>query len=391
MNFDKVIDRRGSYCTQWDYVEDRFGQSGLLPFTISDTDFALPDMVLSALHERVEHGVFGYTRWNHDDFKGSVASWFERRFSTDIDSNWVVYSPSVMYAVSQLIRLKSERGQGVVVQTPAYDAFYKTIQQNQRQVIENPLLFDESGYTIDFEHLETVLSQPENVILLFCSPHNPSGRVWTPEELEKVVRLCEKYQVFMISDEIHMDVIRSKFHHIPVCQYSQKNVALLSSGSKTFNFAGLLFAYAMIPDAELHAAFLKQLKQADGLSSPSALGMIATMQAYHDCEEWVDQLNFYIEKNDQYVCAFLEEHCPKLKVIKSQSTYLMWIDIRPTGVTMDTLQSYLVKEGKVAIMDGKVYGGNGHHFLRLNIGCPRSKLAEGLQRLAKVYQILVEK
>lgn len=383
MNFDQVIDRYNTYCTQWDFVQDRFGVAGLLPFTISDTDFAVPDEVNESLKKRLEHPVFGYTRWNHEDFKQSVISWYSKRLKTAIQADWIQYSPTVIYSVSKLIQLVSAENSGVVLQTPAYDAFYQAIIGNQRKVVENPLRYENYAYTIDFADLEKKLAQPENQVMLLCSPHNPTGRVWTKEELEQIVTLCRKYQVFLIADEIHMDVVRQQVEHQPILSITQTQVAALSSGTKTFNFPGLVFSYALIPDEALHQRFAAALKGQDGLSSASIMGMLATMTAYQQCSYWVDELKAYIDGNIKFTQEFLQKEIPQIKVISSQATYLMWLDTHDLKIPMDKLQGALIHTGKVAIMDGEIYGGNGAEFLRLNVGCPRTKVAAGLQRLKK--------
>ncbi|MEF9936714.1 MAG: aminotransferase class I/II-fold pyridoxal phosphate-dependent enzyme, partial [Carnobacterium sp.] len=175
-NFDQVTDRTGTYCTQWDYIEDRFGEKNLLPFSVSDTDFKVPTAIIDTLKKRMDHEIFGYTRWNHLSFKGAIQQWYQNRFQSTIETDWVLYSPSVIYSVAKLIELKSERGDYIVMQTPAYDAFFKTITDNQRIIHENPLLFNDGHYTIDFIDLEKRLSHPKTKIFLLCSPHNPTGR-----------------------------------------------------------------------------------------------------------------------------------------------------------------------------------------------------------------------
>lgn len=383
MDFDKLIDRRGTYCTQWDYVADRFGQEDLLPFTISDTEFAVPEEVLEALYSRMSHKVFGYTRWNNGDFQQSVLNWYERRFDFLPDADWLLYSPSVIYSVAQLIQMKSNEGEGVIIQTPAYDAFFKTIKGNNRVIVENPLTYEEHYYSIDFENLEKKLADPNNTILLFCSPHNPTGRVWTKEELTRIVDLCKKHEVFLISDEIHMDVISKGFKHIPITKITTEQVGLVTSGSKTFNFPGLIFSYLMLPNSDDRELFLYQLKNKDGLSSTSILGMEATMSAYNNSEKWVNDLNTYLEGNKNLVKKFFTNNYEGVKIVPTEATYLMWVDISSLGLNMEELQERLINIGKVAIMDGEVYGGNGGQFLRLNIGCPEAKLVEGFKRIEK--------
>lgn len=383
MNFEQVIDRNGTFCTQWDFVQDRFGTSNLLPFTISDTDFALPDEVMNMLSKRLKHPVFGYTRWNHSALKNSVNYWYERRLNTQIEESWIQYSPSVIYSISILLQLVSSENGGVVLQTPAYDAFFKVIRENKRNLVENPLAYNNARYTIDFMDLEEKLAQPQNEVLLLCSPHNPTGRVWTKKELERIVELCQKYHVFLIVDEIHMDVLRKGIKHYPIVNITQRNVASVSSGTKTFNFPGLIFSYLLLPDKKLRENFQELLKGRDGLSSVSTMGMLATMTAYQSCENWVNELNDYLDQNISYATQFLQKKIPEIKVVPNEATYLMWLDVSMLDFPMEQLQQALIDVGKVAIMDGRVYGGNGEYFLRLNVGCPRSKIIDGLNRLKK--------
>ncbi|WP_416135648.1 MalY/PatB family protein [Enterococcus casseliflavus] len=380
MFFDEPINRKGTQCTQWDYVEDRFGEKNLLPFTISDTDFKVPAAVEAALIKRMQHLVFGYTRWNHNEFKQAVCKWYSERFNSMIKSDWLVYSPSVMYSVKQLVTLLSEPGDGIIVQTPAYDAFYKMIKENKRKIVPNTLIYDAKSYRIDFEELTRLMAQPENKVLLLCSPHNPTGRVWQKDELQRIIELAKTHDVFIISDEIHMDIVRKGQRHQPIIDLLQENVALVTSGSKTFNFPGLIYSYGIIPDPKLRERFLTQLKEADGLSSTSIFGMIATIAAYDNESKWVDQLNDYLDGNIAYVIAYLQEHHPELVVTKSEATYLMWIDCTALGLTMAELQQRMIRKGKVAIMSGEIYGKEGRNFLRLNIGCSREKLIDGLKR-----------
>lgn len=391
--FDEEIDRTGTYSTQWDYVEDRFGEKDLLPFTISDTDFAAPDVIMNALKQRIEHPVFGYTRWNHEDYKGSIVKWYSNRFDTKVDLDWVLYSPSVMYSIARLIELNSEVGDGVIIQTPAYDAFFKTIVASEREVVENPLLYDDGRYKLDFEQLEEVLKREENKILLICSPHNPTGRVWTENELKQIIDLCKQYNVYLISDEIHMDVLRDGYEHHPILDYinDYSEMALCSSPSKTFNVPGLGGSYLMIPDKEIYADFQLLLKNRDGVSSANIMGITATMAAYNKGSEWVDELNDYVSENLEFVKRYLERELPELTLDIPESTYLAWIDIRGLEFDMNQLQEALVQHGKVTIMSGAIYGGDGKHFLRLNVGCPRSKLEDGLDRLKRSINFLKNK
>ena len=383
MDFDEIIDRKGTFCTQWDYVEDRFGKKDLLPFTISDTDFAIPEQIQLQLLKRMKHPVFGYTRWNHLEFKSSVVTWFKSRFNTTIQNDWIVYSPSVIYSISQLIDILTQPGEGIITQTPAYDAFFKTISGNKRVLVENKLIYNNGYYTIDFVTLEEQLKKDSNKVLLLCSPHNPTGRVWNHSELSNLVYLCKKYNVFIISDEIHMDILRDNESHISISHFDYDQIALCSSGSKTFNFPGLIFSYALIPDDKLRQEFLFHLKNQHGLSSTSILGMHATMTAYNECNQWVNDLNAYVDKNIEITTEFLKKNLPSIVTTQSEASYLMWLDISQIPLNPDEIQKRLINIGHVAIMDGRTYGGNGDNFLRLNIGCSKYKLLDGLERMKK--------
>ncbi len=385
MTFDTAINRKGTYCTQWDYVEDRFGEADLLP-SISDTDFMVPKEVLKTLKERMNHPVFGYTRWNHHELKEAIKQWYQSRFDTLLEEEWIMYTPTVIYAVSTLIQMLTKKGEGVVLQTPAYDAFFKVIQDNDRLLVENPLIYEENQYRIDFTNLEEKLARPENKVLLLCSPHNPTGRVWKQWELEKIVALCRQYSIFLLSDEIHMDILGRGQRHIPITRFNYEQVAIVTSGTKTFNFPGLTFAYALIPNLGLREHFQRKLKNADGLSSTNIFGMLATMSAYRYCSHWVDELNHYLESNQRYVKTFIQEKLPDVKVVDLEATYLMWLDVSKAVSDIPLLREKLISVGKVAIMDGSIYGGNGHQFLRLNIGCPKSKLVDGLDRMLKSFE-----
>ncbi|WP_394248791.1 MalY/PatB family protein [Vibrio profundi] len=379
-NFSEQINRKGTYCTQWDYVEDRFGQADLLPFTISDMDFAAPPAVIEALKARVEHSVFGYSRWNHIDFKNAVTQWFKTRFDADLNQEHLVYGPSVIYIVSQLIRHWSQKGQGIIIHTPAYDAFEKMILGLDRTVVTNPLQKSSTEFHIDWQQFETQLSDPNNTVLLLCSPHNPTGKVWSNDELTRMAQLCKKYDVAVISDEIHMDV--SFKSHTPWQGFDMgERWALVSSASKSFNIPALNGSYAFIADSTARNTYLKNLKEVDGLSSPSILGVIGLIAAYQHGAAWLDELNDYLYANHQYVQQTLAEQLPSIGYQIPDATYLAWIDLSSFDLDMDALNQNLIEKHKVAIMQGSTYGIEGNQFVRLNLGCPRSKVELGLNAL----------
>lgn len=390
-DFDRVIDRRGTHCTQWDYVEDRFGVPDLLPFTISDMDIPSPPGILQALEQRVKHGIFGYTRWNHREFKGAIRRWFARRFSADLDEDWIVYSPSVIYSCSKLIEMLSEEGDHIVVQTPAYDAFHPMVKASGRRWIANELRYTQGRYRIDFADLEQKLAHPKAKILLWCSPHNPTGRVWTRKELDEVVRLCRKHRVAIISDEIHMDIVYAPARHLPITEAAEgyrESVFLCTSASKTFNIPGLGGSYAILPNPDIRRRFLATMKERDGLSSASIPGTLATIEGYERGEDWVDSLVEYLHGNMKTVARFLHQHLPEFQFSIPEATYLAWIDASRLPFTGEALQDALIHRGKVAIMPGSYYGPNADSFLRMNVGCARSKVIQGLNRMKRAVDQL---
>ncbi|NAH74416.1 bifunctional maltose regulon transcriptional repressor/cystathionine beta-lyase MalY [Escherichia coli] len=380
-DFSKVVDRHGTWCTQWDYVADRFGTADLLPFTISDMDFATAPCIIEALNQRLMHGVFGYSRWKNDEFLAAIAHWFSTQHYTAIDPQSVVYGPSVIYMVSELIRQWSETGEGVVIHTPAYDAFYKAIEGNQRTVMPVALEKQADGWFCDMGKLEAVLAKPECKIMLLCSPQNPTGKVWTCDELEIMADLCERHGVRVISDEIHMDMVWGEQPHIPWSNVARGDWALLTSGSKSFNIPALTGAYGIIENSSSRDAYLSALKGRDGLSSPSVLALTAHIAAYQQGAPWLDALRVYLKDNLTYIADKMNAAFPELNWQIPQSTYLAWIDLRPLNIDDNALQKALIEQEKVAIMPGYTYGEEGRGFVRLNAGSPRSKLEKGVAGL----------
>lgn len=373
MNFDDVIDRKGTYCTQWDYIEDRFGKGtkDLTPFTISDMDFRSPKEIIEKIIFRAEHGVFGYSRWNHSDYKGAIKNWFFKRCDTVIKEEWISYSPSVLYSITLLLEKILERNGKVMTHIPKYDGFTKLL--NPYGVFEIQLKEDNNGkYQTDFIKIEEGFKEGVKVFLL-CSPQNPTGKVWSVEELTTLINLCVKYDVYLISDEIHMDVVRKK--HTPILKLDTLKSIIVSSPSKTFNTPTLGGSYVIIPQKNLREKFIDHIKNIDGVSTAAIFGVISTISAYNDCDYWVDELNKYIDESFKLVKKELDGYMG-LKVNIPEATYLMWIDFKGTGLKTSEFQKRLLEKGKVAIMSGEIYGDS--YKLRLNVGCSRAKLKKGI-------------
>lgn len=380
-DFDRVIDRMGTYSTQWDYAADRFGRPDVLPFSISDTDFAVPDEVMGALRARMEHPIFGYTRWNHADYKAGVAGWFERDGVSHVDMDWVVYSPSVIYSAASIIRLVSEPGDAVVTLSPMYDAFYCLIEGNGRTLLSVSQASAMDGYGLDWDALDAALARQDSKVMLLTNPHNPTGKVFSGDELGRIVELCGRHGVFLISDDIHRDIILGEVPYTPVTDVTTEGVALLCSASKTFNTPGLIGSYALLPEEGLRERFLYELKQKNALSSVSVLGMTAQMEAYRSGSEYVSEMVCYVRANMEALKAFLDESLPEIRFEVPEGTYLAWMDASGLGLEASELQRRLVDVGHVGIMSGETYGGAG--YLRMNLACPRSKAERGMERMLR--------
>ncbi|MGW0456252.1 MalY/PatB family protein [Streptomyces tendae] len=373
-DFDTPVDRRGTWCTQWDYVQDRFGVPDLLPFTISDMDFETAPEVLAALRGRLDHGVLGYSRWRQDDFLSAIVHWYASRHDTDVDPGSIVYAPSVVYQVSRLLHLWSRPGDGVVAHSPMYDAFPKTVSAGGRRLLECPL--------DDWAELERLLALPDTAVLLLCSPHNPTGRVWSAGELDRMARLCARHGVAVVSDEIHSDLAYAPHVHRPWVRHAgDGRWAVVTSASKSFNIPALTGSYGIIGDPASRDACLRHLKDADGLSSPAVLSLVGHIAAYREGAPWLDALRGYLAGNLAMVADRLHEAFPRLGWQPPQAGYLAWIDLRPLGVDDRELQRELVETEKVAVMPGAAYGSPGR--VRLNVGCPRSKARSGVEALVR--------
>nr|WP_308189565.1 MalY/PatB family protein [Streptomyces sp. CB02980] len=376
-DFDREIDRRGTWSVQWDGIADRFGVPDLLPFTISDMDFASPPEVLAALRDRVDHGVFGYTDWRLGEFREAIRHWYATRYEAEVDPDSLVYAPSVLSQLSQLLRMWTEPGDGVVVHTPTYDGFRKAVTGLGRELRGVPV-----G---DTEALEQELARPDSKVLLLCSPHNPTGRVWTEDELREFAALAERHGAAVVSDEIHADLTTEGHRHIPWTRIAERGRgrrwALVTSATKAFNFPALSGSYGIIGDPDERAAFVRRMETGEGLASPAVLSLTAHIAAYRHGAAWLDELRAYVAGTMTIVRERLAEGLPGVVWEPPQAGYLAWIDLRPLGIEETRLQEELVTVEKVAIMPGGVYGTPG--FVRLNVGCTRRKAERGVDALVR--------
>ncbi|MFD6415064.1 MalY/PatB family protein [Streptomyces sp. NPDC060194] len=388
-DFDTPVDRRGTWSVQWDGLADRFPVADLLPFTISDMDFPVAPVIRDALAERLGHGVFGYSDWMHDDFLHAVRDWFSQQFDgAVVDPATVVYAPSVLSQVSQLVQMWTEPGDGVAVHTPTYDGFRKCVDGLGRELRRIPLgpglTGRGGGDRVGLDALDRELSRPATKVLILCSPHNPTGTVWTAAELAAIGAIAARHGVPVISDEIHADLAHPGHPHVPWMMAAPEGGrwALVTSASKSFNFPALTGSYGILSDPADRAEFLRRMWTGEGLASPAVLSLTAHIAAYRGGAPWLSALREYVLGNLRLVADVLAADFPDLGWRPPEAGYLAWIDLRPLGVTEDApLQHDLVHREKVAIMPGGTYGAEG--IVRLNVGCPRAKAAAGADALVR--------
>lgn len=380
--FDKIIDRRNSKSVKWDFTKNIFGVDDVLPMWVADMDFQAPKEVLQALNDRVNHGIFGYTKPAASTAE-IIQTWLAKRHEWNVQAKEIIYSPGIVTALGTAILAYTERGDHVIIQPPVYHPFFHMVERNDRTLIHNNLSLNNGKYEIDFEDLEKKLADEKTKLFILCSPHNPSGRVWTKEELNRLGSLCVKHNVIIVSDEIHSDLLLFDSHHTPIASISDEYAELTITcvaPSKTFNLAGLQASAVIIANDSLRRKFL-QVQASQGLTSLNTFATTAMEAAYQYGEKWLDELITYLEENIMFVKSYLEEHLPKVKVMIPEASYLIWLDTRELGLNDDELKSLLLKKGKLALEFGPKYGDKGTGFLRMNIGCPKSMVEEGLKRL----------
>ncbi|MDM5299290.1 MalY/PatB family protein [Bacillus pumilus] len=386
MNFDEQIIRKGSKSVKWDMAESLFLTKDALPMWVADMDFKAPQVVLDALKERLDHGVFGYA-YQDQDTQQAVAGWLKRRHGWTIQTDTILFTPGVVTALSLAVQAFTATGDEVVIQSPVYAPFYQMIEKNGRKVSTNPLKIENDRYMMDFHDLEKKLSRPQAKLMLLCHPHNPSGRAWSSEELKRVGELCVKHGVTVVSDEIHSDLMLYGKPHVPFASLSDDIASITVTcfaPSKTFNLAGLQASAIVIPDEERRTLFTNEMQRI-GMGHLNAFGIPAMEAAYRHGDEWLDSLVLYLESNIQIAMDYIDEHLPNIRYMKPDASYLLWIDIRDFQFTEAELKRNLLKKGKVILELGHVYGHEGDGFIRMNLGCPASTVKEGLRRLHQAF------
>lgn len=388
-DFDKVIDRSNNYSSKWDELEKVFGREDLLPMWVADMDFMSPKPVIDAIVARAKQGIYGYTSRPESYFE-SVAKWMRKRHNWEVKTDWMIFTPGVVPALSFIVNAFTNPGDKVIVQPPVYYPFFRVIEDNGRRVVNNPLLFKDGRYTMDFEDLEKKVKDPLVKLLFLCSPHNPVGRVWSKEELEKLGRICIDNNVLIISDEIHQDILYPGIRHTPFASISEEfalNSITCTSPSKTFNLAGLQTSTIIIPNKiyrEVYRSFMERIH----LLRNNVFGLVALEAAYTHGEEWLDQFLEYLEGNLRTLTEGMEKDIPQIKIIKPEGTYLAWMDCGDLSLDSKQLNDFMINKARLALDDGEWFGLGGKGFQRINLACPRVYINEALSRLKKAVSQL---
>jgi len=384
-DFDEIIPREGTNCIKYDGREWIFKTNDVLPLWVADMDFRTPDFIVKAIKKRAEHEIFGYTFKPESYFK-SIIGWMQRRHNWEVQKEWISFSPGVVAGLTLAIETFSNTGDEVVVQPPVYFPFFDCVKGTRRKLVENPLKLENGRYTFDFDDLKSKITGNTKLLLL-CNPQNPGGMVWTKEELQELSSICLKNNIMVISDEIHSDLVFEGHKHIPFASISEEaasNSVVFMAPSKTFNVAGLSSSVAIIPDKTNFARYERALGVGH-LGMGNIFGTVALEAAYSHGDEWLTQMLDYIWDNYLFLEKFMSEKLPKVKVMKPESTYLIWLDFNEYGMNDSELFKFTINEAKVGLNNGAKFGTGGNGWLRINIGCPRSILEEGLNRLEKAF------
>ena len=368
---------------KWDYAE-----SDVLPMWVADMDFESPREVVDAIVERAAHGTFGYTR-TPDSYYQAIVDWMKERHGWEIKRDWIVTTPGVLPALAFAVEAFTQPGDKVIIQSPVYHPFKFVIGNNKREPVENVMKLADGGYEMDYENLESVIDEKTKMLVL-CSPHNPVGRVWKKDELLRLAEICIERGVLVIADEIHSDLIMKGHTHIPMAPLSDEiadHVVTFTAGSKTFNLAGLACSNAIISNSDLYDRF-KATVGNHWVGSPNMFGLIATRAGYEHGKPWLEQLLAYLKGNYGFLVSYFKEHCPKIKALPLEGTYLVWLDFREFGLPDMEIKDTLLGNARVWLDYGPQFGTGGEGFMRMNIACPRKTLEEGLSRIAKTLSAM---
>ena len=385
-NFDEVINRYNTNSYKYDFPEAFNKPPDAIPLWVADMDFRIPPEVMAAIQKVADHGVYGYTGVK-DDYFSAVASWFAEMHDYHVQSDWMVKVPGVVFALGMAIKGLTAPGDAIVIQKPLYYPIENTIVANNRVAIDNPLVYSQGRYAIDFADFERKIVENNARMFILCNPHNPVGRVWTHEELLSMGRICQKHNCLVVSDEIHCDIVFGGHKHLVFSTISEGFAdfsVICTAPSKTFNLAGLQNSNIFIPNADLRARFAHEI-WATGYAQLNIMGLVACQAAYLHGREWLAQLMVYLAGNAAFVCEVLAAKLPQVKPVALEGTYLQWLDFTALGLPHDELEERLSR-AKVWLSRGTAFGAAGAGFFRVNLGCPRSVLEMAMERVVSAFK-----
>lgn len=384
-NFDEIIDRKGTSCVKYDGLKNAYqGKENLIPLWVADMDFATPDFIVEALKKRCEHPVFGYT-FDDDEYYESIQTWLDYKYHWKTEREWISYIPGIVKGIGLAVQCFTQPGDKVIIQPPVYHPFRLVPTRMGREVVYNPLKLEDGVYKMDFEQLESLIDKDCKMLIL-SNPHNPGGVVWEKEALVKLAQICSAHGILVISDEIHAEMTYPQFRHHPFATVSEEAAACsvtFMAPSKTFNIAGIVSSYALVPDTRIREKFYSFL-EAGELNAGTIFAFTATKAAYTYGAEWLQQMRSYVIENVNFVDEYLKKNIPQIKVYRPQASFLVWLDCRELKLAQPELVQLFEDKAGLALNDGTMFGKEGEGFMRLNIGCPRSILNQALESLKKV-------
>lgn len=388
-NFDEVIDRHNTACLKYDFAIQRGRPADVLPLWVADMDFPIAREIQEALINRCQHAVFGYSESDNAYFN-AVHEWYAKHFNWETKQEWLTKTPGIVFALAMAVKAFTKPGEAVLINQPVYYPFTEVIKDNKRELINSPLVLKDGKYSIDFVDLEAKIIKHDVKLMLLCSPHNPVGRVWSAEELQKIGDICLAHHVIIVSDEIHSDFVWGENKHTVFATLGEKyaqNCMVCTAPSKTFNIAGLQVSNIFIPNENLRTAFRNEVAAA-GYSQVNTLGIVACEAAYRYGEDWLNQVKTYIEANIRFVDEYLKSNLPQIKLLAPQGTYLIWLDCSALGFTAEDREQWLWHKAKLWLDGGGIFGPEGQAFERINVACPRSTLLQALEQLKKAVSEL---
>lgn len=382
-DFNKVVDRFNTKSVKWDLLEEIYGDKDVIPMWVADMDFEVPEEIIRAIKKRLNHGIFGYSL-SGKEYNDAIINWMKQRHQWNIQGEWIKFTPGVVPALNFILRAFTKPGDQVIIQTPVYHPFARSIKNTGCTVVKNPLKYENLTYKMDLEDLEKKITNRTKILIL-CNPHNPVGRVWSKEELTALGEICLKHGILVVSDEIHFDLIYKENKHTVFASISEEfaqNSITCTAPSKTFNIAGFQTSNIIIPNDKLRNLFSIELENL-AINGPNIFGCEALIAAYNSGAQWLDDLIDYLKGNLDFLISFIEKRIPKIKVVKPQGTYLVWLDCSGLNMNGEEMREFFVKKVKLGLDDGIMFGEEGEKFQRVNIACPRSILKEALERIEK--------